>query len=100
MTIELTPEIEQLLKEESSATGLSPAEITLRVLTTYAQSRPSLQTITADSITLNPNISADLLEQRRAAADRIIARRNASSAAFGPPAGMDWREWIHEDHKY
>lgn len=108
MTIELTPEIEQILMAESSATGLTPAEITLRVLKMYAQSVPLHQPefdqpsiLTADSIVLNPNISAEVLEQRRAAADRIIARRNSSKApTLNLPKGMTLREYIHEGHRY
>ena len=107
MTIQLTPEIEQILNAESSATGLSPAEITLRLLTMYAQSRPQLegpemssQKVSADTTSSNSAVSPEVLKHRRAVVERILARRKVSVATFGPPEGIGWREWIHEGHRY
>ncbi len=107
MTIELTPDIEAILLAESSATGLSPAETTLRVLTTYVRSRPQSQFVLdqggtgANTTSLEPEVPDEVIERRRAAVARILARRNASSAPrLNLPEGMTLRDYIHEGHRY
>lgn len=111
MHLDLTPEIEHALEVEAKATGLTPADLTLRVLSSYAErvllnyfQEPSLQaqrnTTVADALPVSSETPPEILGQRRAAAERIVSRRKASAATFGPPAGVGWREWIHEGHRY
>ena len=108
MTIELTPELEEILKAESSATGLSPAEITLRLLTIYAHSRPQFQskaaldqTISASDLPSDPDISPEVLQQRREAGKRLFALRDRlASRGVSMPDEPAVRDWLHEEHRF
>jgi hypothetical protein len=103
MQLELTPEIENFLQAESSATGLTPAEIALRLLADYA--RPAYlqvgRIVPAESLLAVEPVSEEVMEQRRAAVARIIARQQAPDAPrLDLPEGMTIRQYIHADHRY
>lgn len=107
MQIEVAPEIEAALLAESSATGLTPAEIAARIITQYANGRTQQEwpragrmVRTADLLKEEP-VSAELLERRRLAVQSMIARRSAPDAPrLNLPEGMSLRKWMHEDHRY
>ena len=115
MHLDLTPKIQQALEAEAKATGLTPVEVTLRVLATYAErmfgdGRPdrtqqvSFGHLSASSARITspgPEPSAEVLERRRAAFERILSRRDAPDAPrLNLPEGMSIREYMHEDHRY
>ncbi len=115
MHLDLTPEIQRALEAEAKATGLTPVEVTLRILATYAErtfgdgppdraqqvssSHPSA--ISARIMSPDPEPSAEVLERRRAAFERILSRRDAPDAPrLNLPEGMSIREYMHEDYRY
>lgn len=96
MQIELTPEIESFLQAESSATGLTPAEITGRVLTDYAFGR--LQDAPRQD---DEPVSAEIVERRRLTVEAWVARMAQPDAPrLNLPEGVSIRQWLHEDHRY
>jgi hypothetical protein len=104
MQIELTPEIEDFLQAESSATGLAPAEIALRLLADCAGSHhiPVGRIVTPEDFTVVEPIPEEVMKERRAAVARIIARQQAPNAPrFDVPEGVSLRQWLcHSDHRY
>lgn len=108
MTLQLTPEIEEVLNKESSAIGLSPAELTLHILANYAHNRPRSQsnstsdrTVLASALPGDHSLSLEVLQQRREAGKRLFALRDKlASRGVKMPDEPAVRDWLHKGHRY
>ena len=99
MTVELTPEIEAALRRESTRSGEAPAAIVMRVIESYVRSAEE----TALRVSRRATAAETMMqfeERLQKVKASLRAVREGVDGSFGPPAGMRYRDWIHEDHTY
>ena len=88
MLIQLSPDVEQAIRQESEALGIDPAKLTAQVIATHASAWRARQTSTEDraSWTIDDYIA-------------FLKSRNPDYETFDPHA-IDWQAVKAEGRRY